>query len=468
MSSACCACLTVKFSPQKADGIGSYYEVWKCESCGSRFMRQNALASAVEALEEARRGTSSCVDDDGTPFASARYWRAANSEACKRLLTASNALTDALARAEKADRLHREAENLLHTAVSTEASAYAQHVHSLQDHFDAEVVRRKEAEQERDEARHALETTQSLLDMAQETSSALLEERDDARRALTQAVEALEEAERKINRQKDTISRYDDVINAMCHHEARVVVSNALVDAHNGMGRDAIEDNHGRLEPSRLLTEARRALGESRADNAILNEKLDNMIVYKGQALACSTRVRAAFEQALAESRGEVERLKARLAEDRDAEHARWMMWRGVETVCPECGGAGVRSYSDTTTWRGGAGGQSFTMGTCDHCWGSGDKHRHGPDLRLIYTKLKRAESALSTDSGQTNRQPADSGTPGSRCACGAALVPSSVSPKTWLMCSWNPRTCPAVPRREVSTDSEPTADSGQDGGQDE
>jgi len=63
-------------------------------------------------------------------------------------------------RAERAELLHKEAENLLHTAVSTEASAYAQHFHSVQDHLDAEVVRRKEAlaraakaEQERDTAR---------------------------------------------------------------------------------------------------------------------------------------------------------------------------------------------------------------------------------------------------------------------------------------------------------------------------
>jgi uncharacterized protein YdcH (DUF465 family) len=63
-----------------------------------------AIRALCDEVERLRRGDSTCVDDDGTPFASARYWRAANSEACKRLLKASNALTDALARAEKAER----------------------------------------------------------------------------------------------------------------------------------------------------------------------------------------------------------------------------------------------------------------------------------------------------------------------------------------------------------------------------
>ena len=63
-----------------------------------------AIRALCDEVERLRRGDSTCVDDDGTPFASARYWRAANSEACKRLLEASNALTDAHARAEQAER----------------------------------------------------------------------------------------------------------------------------------------------------------------------------------------------------------------------------------------------------------------------------------------------------------------------------------------------------------------------------
>lgn len=56
-----------------------------------------------------------------------------------------------------------------------------------------------------------------------------------------------------------------------------------------------------------------------------------------------------------------------------DEEVARFLSWRGVETPCPKCHGAGGRMYPSTSTWRGGVGGQSFTRGVCDACWGSGD-----------------------------------------------------------------------------------------------
>ena len=62
--------------------------------------------------------------------------------------------------------------------------------------------------------------------------------------------------------------------------------------------------------------------------------------------------------------------------------------WRGIETPCPECGGSGVKTYGSTATWHGGVGGQAMTMGVCDKCWGSGDKHHPWPSHRL----LKRAD----------------------------------------------------------------------------
>jgi hypothetical protein len=40
--------------------------------------------------------------------------------------------------------------------------------------------------------------------------------------------------------------------------------------------------------------------------------------------------------------------------------------------LCDECGGAGIKLYSSTATWRGGCGGQAFTADVCDVCWGSG------------------------------------------------------------------------------------------------
>lgn len=55
---------------------------------------------------------------------------------------------------------------------------------------------------------------------------------------------------------------------------------------------------------------------------------------------------------------------------------------RGVRDVCEPCGGLGARTYSDTSTWRRGVGGQSITVGVCDSCWGSGDAGRPWPSHR--------------------------------------------------------------------------------------
>jgi hypothetical protein len=57
---------------------------------------------------------------------------------------------------------------------------------------------------------------------------------------------------------------------------------------------------------------------------------------------------------------------------------------RGVYDPCDSCQGTGVRSYSSTSTWRGGIGGQAFTNGPCDSCWGSGCKYRPWTDLRKL------------------------------------------------------------------------------------
>ena len=57
---------------------------------------------------------------------------------------------------------------------------------------------------------------------------------------------------------------------------------------------------------------------------------------------------------------------------------------RGVDVPCEACHGLGVRMYSSTATWHGGMGGASMTHGVCDKCWGSGDKNRHGADLRKM------------------------------------------------------------------------------------
>lgn len=62
-----------------------------------------------------------------------------------------------------------------------------------------------------------------------------------------------------------------------------------------------------------------------------------------------------------------------------------FLRWRGIDTherVCAMCDGSGIRGYSNTSTWRGGVGGQMFTNDVCNGCWGTGTCDRTGVDLR--------------------------------------------------------------------------------------
>lgn len=71
---------------------------------------------------------------------------------------------------------------------------------------------------------------------------------------------------------------------------------------------------------------------------------------------------------------------------DQDAQYQAFLSWRGVESPCQKCSGSGVRMYGSTATWRGGIGGQMCTTDVCDACWGTGDEHRKGADLRALMT----------------------------------------------------------------------------------
>ena len=65
---------------------------------------------------------------------------------------------------------------------------------------------------------------------------------------------------------------------------------------------------------------------------------------------------------------------------------ARLLEMRGIEpgNACTKCSGIGKRTYANTTTWRGGIGGQAMTVDVCDKCWGSGDKTHTWLNLRVI------------------------------------------------------------------------------------
>lgn len=72
--------------------------------------------------------------------------------------------------------------------------------------------------------------------------------------------------------------------------------------------------------------------------------------------------------------------------------HERFLSWRNVDDPCQLCGGAGVRVYGSSSTWRGGYSGQMMTSDVCDVCWGTGDKRRKGTDLRRLNAFLSKME----------------------------------------------------------------------------
>lgn len=66
----------------------------------------------------------------------------------------------------------------------------------------------------------------------------------------------------------------------------------------------------------------------------------------------------------------------------------RFLSWRGVDDPCKTCGGTGQRSYPNTSTWLRGIGGQAITPDVCDQCWGTGDEHRKGVDVRQKHGEM--------------------------------------------------------------------------------
>lgn len=67
---------------------------------------------------------------------------------------------------------------------------------------------------------------------------------------------------------------------------------------------------------------------------------------------------------------------------------------RGVYIPCPKCAGYGVRFYGSGATWRGGVGTASCERDICDECWGTGDFHRKGTDIRKLENALKSKEAS--------------------------------------------------------------------------
>jgi hypothetical protein len=65
----------------------------------------------------------------------------------------------------------------------------------------------------------------------------------------------------------------------------------------------------------------------------------------------------------------------------------RFLEWRNIydeKDVCNECGGSGIKSYSSTSMFGSGCGGQIVTSGVCDKCWGSGNKNEPWLNLKKL------------------------------------------------------------------------------------
>ena len=65
---------------------------------------------------------------------------------------------------------------------------------------------------------------------------------------------------------------------------------------------------------------------------------------------------------------------------------------RGVQDPCPKCKGLGSYNYPSGATWRGGMGTCAFQHDICDQCWGTGDVHRIGTDIRKLEAERKSWE----------------------------------------------------------------------------
>lgn len=76
----------------------------------------------------------------------------------------------------------------------------------------------------------------------------------------------------------------------------------------------------------------------------------------------------------------------------------RFLRWRDIEDPCVKCQGSGRVWYGSTATWRGGVGGASMTSDVCDECWGSGDKFRHGVNLRQLRDREEQRVAEAAVD----------------------------------------------------------------------
>lgn len=74
----------------------------------------------------------------------------------------------------------------------------------------------------------------------------------------------------------------------------------------------------------------------------------------------------------------------------------RQILYVGAGVCCEQCCGYGRRTYSSTSLWRRGMGGQMMTEGVCDACWGTGRTDIKGADLRAMDAHLEKSRVETS------------------------------------------------------------------------
>lgn len=87
-----------------------------------------------------------------------------------------------------------------------------------------------------------------------------------------------------------------------------------------------------------------------------------------------------------------LEKAEAERDELRESFYERMLSLRGLtpEEACKDCQGSGVKSYGNTSTWRGGIGGQMMTSDVCNKCWGSGNNNEPWTNLKQLRKELEK------------------------------------------------------------------------------
>jgi hypothetical protein len=74
---------------------------------------------------------------------------------------------------------------------------------------------------------------------------------------------------------------------------------------------------------------------------------------------------------------------------------AQFLRKRGVSAPCIVCRGVGVLAYPNKSTWRRSVGEACLTYDVCGECWGTGDRFRHGTNIRRLEGKIQALENDL-------------------------------------------------------------------------